>query len=326
MSYDKSFCKPVSQLYLGVDGGGTKTICIAIDRDGKRLGCGRAESSNRNSVGDADARKNLASAINLALDDAARMHPSSAKNVSAICLGMSGVGRADDRALVASWVEEILPGVPQQIQNDAVIALASGTKGALYGIVIISGTGMIAYGFDAHGREERVGGWGPQLGEGGSGYAIGAALLHAVTAAVDGTGPPTALQEALLHKLALQSPQELIPWAYAEEGWHHIAALAPLVFEQAQADDAVATRIIEDAVSSLVNSATALLKKLDFGTTNFPIVLAGGLMKRAELYKPLKERLLEIAPHATITKPQIEPVEGAALLALRMEKITQVSG
>ena len=93
---------------------------------------------------------------------------------------------------------ELLPDVPALIHNDAVIALASGTGGQLYGVVLISGTGMIAMGFNRAGERRRAGGWGALLGDGGSGYAIGAAVLRAVTWAADGRGPATSLTSATL--------------------------------------------------------------------------------------------------------------------------------
>lgn len=77
-----------------------------------------------------------------------------------VCLGMAGVDRPADKERVQAWVHEVFPGVNVQTSNDAVVALASGTKGKLFGVVVISGTGTIAVGFDASGQTARAAGWG----------------------------------------------------------------------------------------------------------------------------------------------------------------------
>ena len=77
-----------------------------------------------------------------------------------VCLGMAGVDRPSDKERVQGWVHEVIPKVHVQTSNDAVIALASGTKGKLFGVVVISGTGTISVGFDAKGETARAAGWG----------------------------------------------------------------------------------------------------------------------------------------------------------------------
>lgn len=301
------------KLVLGIDGGGTKTSCVVLNGEGHILGRSRSGSSNRNSVGDAAAMTNVAAAIEDALADAG----ASKADVSALCLGMSGVGRPADRALVAGWIEQILPNIPAAIYNDAIIALASGTRGRLFGIVVVSGTGMIVYGFDADGREARAGGWGPLLGDEGGGYAIGAAALKAVTAAVDGRGPQTALESALLQHLALRQPPELVSWAYAESGWDRIAQLAMLTADCAAKGDPVAVSIIEEAAADLAIAAQAVARRLQLTDLDFPLVLSGGNLRPGLLFERLTQKLADALPTAQILTPQVEPAEAAALLALQ---------
>jgi len=301
------------KVVLGVDGGGTKTVCVALDMTANRLGEGRSASSNRNSVGDEVARANLHEAIQTALQQArAEEH-----DVAAICLGLAGVDRGPERALVTTWIEALLPDAPAIIENDAMIALASGTGGDLYGIVLISGTGMIVYGVDRKGQRRRAGGWGALLGDRGSGYALGIAALTAIANATDGLGPPTALQELILSHLQLTSPQALISWMYSDVAWARFAALAPLVVAAAQQGDDVANLIIEQAAADLAAAVGAVARGLDMKQDNFPLVLVGGNLQPDLLRNRLSPALHEVAPHAKVITPSVEPAIGAALLALK---------
>src|SRR5690606_34967862 len=153
-------------LVMGIDGGATKTIAVVVDKH--REMCGRSQSgpTNWNSVGLEKARDNLRQAIRGALAKAGRKPD----EINAVCVGASGVDRPHDRAQLAGWLRELFPSTMLAVHNDAVIALASGTGGDVYGVVLISGTGMIVYGFDRMGHRQRAGGWGALLGDPGSGY------------------------------------------------------------------------------------------------------------------------------------------------------------
>lgn len=301
------------EIILGVDGGGTNTRCVAIDLQGSVVGEGRAASSNRNSVGDDHARANLYQAIAEALQQAG-CQPQA---VIAICLGMAGVDRAPERALVSSWVTQWLPGVPMRLHNDALIALAAGTAGRLYGLVVISGTGMIVYGVNGAGKQQRAGGWGALLGDRGSGYAIAIAALTAIANATDNLGPSTALQPHILAHLHLATPQALIGWVYSDITWSRFAALAPLVVQCAAEGDAVAQQIIEQAAIDLATAVTAVVQSLGMANEAFPLVLAGGNLRPGLLSDRLRAHLALVVPQASLLHPQIEPALGAALLALK---------
>ncbi|MGH9818268.1 MAG: BadF/BadG/BcrA/BcrD ATPase family protein, partial [Candidatus Acidiferrales bacterium] len=200
----------MNQIVIGIDGGGTKTVAVAMNQQRLILGEGRAGSSNRNSVGAEKAQTNLETAIHAALTAAGL----GVDAVTGVCAGMAGVDRPHERVVLARWLGALLPAARAMIENDAMIALASATEGILFGVVAISGTGMIVYGVDAAGQRRRAGGWGALLDEYGSGYAMGMAALRAIVQAADGTRPPTRLQPAILRHLGLQHPQDLIAWTY----------------------------------------------------------------------------------------------------------------
>ncbi len=307
---------------LGVDGGGTKTACVVLDRQGRLRGEGQAASSNWNSVGLENARRNTGEAIRAALADAGIQ----AEELAWACLGMGGVERPPDRERIQEWIREMLPGVPASIYNDAVVALTSGTGGDIYGVVVISGTGMIVFGFDREGNHARSGGWGALLGDGGSGFAMGSAVLKAVTWAADGRAPATRLQDAVLDFLGLAEPMDLIDWAYQEEfTWPRFAQLAPLAAQLAVEGDQAAQAIIEQAAEDLAVAVRAVLVNLGMLDQAFPLVLAGGNLRPGPLFHALSQRLKNLAPKARIIRPQVSPAMGAALLALKeLEKAQAV--
>ena len=307
------------QYVIGIDGGGTKTACIVMDQKQKIIGQARTGSSNRNSVGNDVAQTNLFKAIEEALHAAGcQLH-----EIGAICLGMAGVDRLQERTLVNGWLERLLPNVPILLYNDALIALASGTGGDLCGLAVISGTGMIVYGINRSGQIQRTGGWGPLFGDKGSGYAIGAAALAAVANATDGLGPPTALDGALRDYLDLSTPQALIHWAYSDLSWARIAELAPLVAEVAQQKDPVATRIIEEAAIDLAAAVEVVVRGLDLLNTPTPIVLSGGNFLPGLFSTLVSQHLHSLTPNAQLMRPSVEPAAGAALLALNHFKKEQ---
>lgn len=296
---------------IGIDGGGTKTLCVVLDKRKTLLGQGRAGSSNRHSVGDETARTNLTRAIQDAL--AAAGVPNEA--INAVCIGSAGVDRPAERTIVNGWLLELFPGVPTLIYNDALIALAAGTGGEQYGVVAISGTGMIVYGVDANGQTRRAGGWGPLFGDKGSGYAIGAAALTAIAQAVDGLGPPTALEGALLDYLDLSTPQALIPWAYSDPAWSRIAELGPLVVECARQNDPVALAIIEEAAVDLAAAVEQVVRHLNLLNESIIIVLSGGNLGPGLFSSLVSQHLHTLIPKAQLVRPTVDPATGAALLA-----------
>jgi N-acetylglucosamine kinase-like BadF-type ATPase len=299
---------------LGIDGGGTKTRCVAVSEEGEVLATTTVGSTNINAIEHSTVRERLAEAVVTVLSQAS----AEPEEVVAIGVGMSGVGRPTDVQLVRGWMAEMLPRAYAYVDNDAVAALASGTGGDLYGVVIISGTGMIVFGIDAQGRRRRAGGWGAILGDPGGGFSIGAAILQSITAATDGCGPATALRDRVLAHLGLREVQELIAWTYGQSGWAHVAGLTHLAEACAAESDEVAFRILAWAADNLAQRAEAVIRGLGLENAAFPLVLAGGNLTRGELLRRLLTmRLEEVAPHAELITPYLDAAMGAALLALK---------
>ncbi|MDT8341451.1 MAG: BadF/BadG/BcrA/BcrD ATPase family protein, partial [Longimicrobiales bacterium] len=195
------------------------------------------------------------------------------------------------------------------------------------GILLLAGTGSVAWGRSRAGTVARVGGWGPQLGDEGSGFALGMAALGAVLRAEDGRGPATALRAAVLAHAGVDDPAALPAWA-AAAGRARVAALAPAVVEAQRTGDGVAGALVEGAVAALSAHATALRERLAGGAGGRapgpgpahtappapPVALAGGLLGPGRpLRAPVRRALAERG--FRVQEPPVCPERGAAALA-----------
>jgi N-acetylglucosamine kinase-like BadF-type ATPase len=305
--------RPTHPIYaLGIDGGGTQTRAVLIDRDGNEHARARGGPSNYHTVGLPATEASLREAIAGALGQAGI----EIDQVDCIGLGMAGVDRPDDLAAVRALIERIGRFRRVVLTHDAEAALVGGT-GRRYGAVLIAGTGAIAYGVNTQGDARRADGWGPRLGDDGSAYWIGRAGLRAVARALDARGPATALQAHLFEGLGLHDAQELVPRVYSSDfGPAQIAALAPLVCAAARANDAVAERIVHEAGQRLAATLGAVITGLGMGGEAFDAALAGGLLQGGDVVREaVIANLGEIAPRARPIAPRHDAAYGAAQLA-----------
>ena len=325
---------------LGVDGGGTKTVCLLMDFSGEIKGRGEAGPSNYQSLGVEPAYNSIRSAIARALSsakEAGRLYGNKDKikgKIRAIGLGLAGAGREEDLELLRSWVERLhsegnlSPDLalldwaiePEGIfvGNDCAILLAGGT-GSSVGVAVISGTGSIAYGQNRQGAIKRAGGWGYLLGDEGSSYDIAVRGLRAAARSYDGRDRQSILGDKLISHLGLERMEDLISAVY-RRGWgvKDIAALAPVVDAAAAAGDAVAIAIIDRAAEELVLAGRAVMEELFLPEEAFDVVTAGGAWKGVAGMRDRFVAAMEaIAPSARVIWPRHEPAYGAALLALR---------
>ena len=300
------------QLVLGIDGGGTSTVALLAARaPGGWVTLGRGESgpSNCHTVGTAAALAALDAATDRAFAAAGRAR----RPVRAACLGLAGAGRPDDQEIVREWAVRVKLADAVEVIEDAALLLAAGTPAGV-GVAVVAGTGSMAFARGADARTARAGGWGPLLGDEGSGYAVALAGLRAAARAADGRAPATPLTDRLLAAFGLTRPQELVGAVYRGNDRAALAALAPLVLDAADAGDPVADGIVREAACELA-AAAAAARSLDLGDT-FPVALAGGLLAapgyRERFLAALAARGLTAAPVALVP----EPAEGAVKLAL----------
>jgi glucosamine kinase len=302
----------VTTLLIGVDGGGTKTHVIVADPDGTE----RASAEGTGSAVAPGRAERSADAIAQAIETALASEHLQDGRVAIVVAGLAGVGRDEERRAVEQALAS--RGIADEIRivPDAEIALtdAFGDGG---GILVIAGTGSIAYGRNQTGEMARCGGWGPAFGDEGSGTWIGRRALGIVAAAADGREAATALTGAILTAAQVNEPHELIPWAAAADN-AAIAALAPVVFNTAQTDPR-ANALVDLAVEELVLHVRALARQL-FGDDRaaFSVALAGGLLSRGSMLRTkLEHRLKSSVPGAHIHNEDVVPARGAVRLAVR---------
>lgn len=300
-------------LILGIDAGGTKTVCQLADAKGRVLAEARGAGANLQAVGELEVEKTLHGLMDEVLQGREE------QRLGAICVGMAGVDRPGDAAVVRGIMRRIGQNARVLIVNDALIALEAGAPGGP-GVVIIAGTGSICYGRNADGWAARAGGWGYVLGDEGSGYWIGRHALRAVVREADRRGPRTLLTERALAHFGVDRPQDLIHEIYyggMRPG--AIAALASDVHAALLDGDGVAAGILEVAVRELATSAASVVSRLGLDDEPFHFVLAGGTFKAVPWMRDeLLERLPRIAPQASITPLAVEPAAGAVQLAVAL--------
>jgi N-acetylglucosamine kinase-like BadF-type ATPase len=295
---------------LGIDVGGSKTVCLLADDSERIIAQGREEGANLQGAGELALEKVLHSVMETTLDGTGLLP-------SAICLGIAGVDRASDEAVVRSIMTRIGYKARILVVNDALIALQAGVGNAA-GIVIVSGTGSIAYGRNENGEASRAGGWGYVLGDEGSGYWIGRLALRAVVRHADGRGRVTSLTPRLLAHFGASRASELIHRVYHEElSPRSIAAVAKYVQLARDEGDMVATAILNRAADELMTAATAVMTQLELGGRAFTFVLAGGMFRAVPwLCDQMQLLLPALAHHSKVTRLNEEPALGAVRLAL----------
>jgi N-acetylglucosamine kinase-like BadF-type ATPase len=297
------------ELFLGIDGGGSKTRALLADHTGAILGIGIAASSNYQSVGWEAATTALHTAITAAMQNT----PPDGTIVSA-CFGLAGVDRPADREAYTAWVTRQAFAPRFTIVNDAELVLAAGTPDG-WGVALICGTGSICYGCAPDGRTVRAGGWGYLLGDEGSGYDIGVQALRVATQTADGRASAHTVLSVILEHWNLTEPVELIGYVYRPETTRAtIAALGERIATLARRGDADAQAIMDQAALDLGRLVAAVVRKLDLAAP--PVALGGGLVTN---HPELQER---IVTHAEVPLGPLcavdDPARGALVIARRL--------
>ncbi len=294
-------------IYIGVDAGGTKTAVLVANGDrviARAIGAPGAVRPGRA----LPAASRITAAVRHALTDAGLLHG------DVLVVGAAGVGRDPERTELRESLRGERLAERVIVTGDLDIALEA-AFGVKPGIVLVSGTGSVAVGRAPDGALHRRGGYGWQMGDEGSSYAIGRAALLAIGQARDGRGASTLLSELVLTQGPAKGIDELVRWStIAEPG--EVAALAPLVFEAAERKDVVAGHIVAEAARSLAELAGSLVSC--YGKSGkIPVALAGGNLAAGRVLRaPVLEHLGK-TPRLTAQETTLEPAEGALALARR---------
>jgi N-acetylglucosamine kinase-like BadF-type ATPase len=300
----------MTRIAIGTDVGGTKTA-VAVAVDGVEVA--RAEGAG----GAVRPGRALASAavitetVRRALATAGRLRG------NILVVGASGAGRQEERDELRSALraEDVADQI--HITGDIEIALAA-AFGAGPGIVVTAGTGSVAVARDPFGRLHRAGGYGWQMGDEGSGYAVSRAGLGAVSRAADGRSPKTVLTRLLLEATRCETLDQLIRWA-AKASPAEIASLAPAILAGASEGDTVAQGILDYAARELAQLALQLLQH--FGVderTQVGLATNGGLLKGESVVRRMLFQRLHEEPRFRLIEAPVDPPAGALFIASEM--------
>lgn len=317
--------KKQNQYVIGVDGGGTKTVALMASLNGKIIGRGKAGTANPKRVGIKKSAETLYKAVDRAIRKAKIKQP----RILAIYFAVAGAKAETTQRILLNELKKrgiIKFSSNIVVDGDLKAAFRAGTD-EKEGVLLIAGTGSVAYGWHKQ-KEERVSGWGYLMGDEGSGYWIGQRILRAISRAADGRGPQTLLTNLVFKKLKVSEMEKLVWKIYHPD--FKVEKLAPLAEKTAQKGDKVAREILLEAGEELALSITTLIKKLGLKGKEFPIVLSGSVFNIEErsFIETLSQRIISVAPKAKFIHPKVEPALGAVKLAIEFlegekdEKIT----
>lgn len=329
------------RLVVGVDGGASKTEAVVLDEAGRELGRGRGGAANLHAVGIEAASRHVAEAIDAAFAAAATALAADGRraqgalrraDLAFACLALAGTERGRDRAQWQAALAELSLPRDALLIHDAEAAWAAAFGGDP-GVVLISGTGSVAYGRREDGASARAGGWGADWGDEGSGYVIAREGLRAAFRAHDGRGPATSLLRLLPEALGVDGIENAPQGAQIDRA--RIAALASVVGRAADQGDAVAHEIITEAGHELALAVRAVALKLwperceaalvggdrddqPPGENVIPVAGRGGAFTGIPaLARAFAAELNRIAPSTRLVPARHDAATGAAMLALR---------
>jgi N-acetylglucosamine kinase-like BadF-type ATPase len=302
----------MTRLYFGIDGGQSSTKALLADETGKVIGRGRGGPCNH--VGSMEGRAKFLSAVGDCLRQAyheAGLESTSVRFAS-VCLGLSG-GAEDKEA----YIKELIPSERYKLTHDAEIALIGGTAGEP-GIIIIAGTGSIAFGRNGQMQTARAGGWGYIFGDEGGGFDLARQGLRRALQYEEGWGPPSVLHKALLEASGAASANALLHELYNKFDRQQIAGYAKLVTNAAEQGDEVALEVLKTAAESLTSYVTGVYDQLFKKGETVQIVAVGGVFKSHAFTQKLMQNIYTsiLCP---LGSPKLSPAAGALLEALRQD-------
>lgn len=305
-------------LFIGIDGGGSKTELRAVLDDGSSLPdlVLRGPGTNVAALGVDEVAGRLEALVLEA------WRARSNAPLVAICAGLAGAGRAEVRAQLAVRLRQRLAttlgpaadGVVLELTTDGPIALES-AFGTGSGVVVMAGTGSIAFGRLTDGSVLRVGGWGRLIGDDGSGYALGRQALRAAAAALEG-GPDSLVARLFDERYDIRTRDRLLQRVY-EDDWAPQHEPASVLLEAAEAGDAVARSLLLRECAAFIDQIRRLIDRLPADAVERRFALFGGLFRQPFYRFTLTRQLAAAFPEWRVEAPEAAASEGAVRLARR---------
>lgn len=298
-------------LFIGFDGGGTKTVCVIGDSEGNLLALATGASTNLKSR----PQESVKEVIFELLAKVIESQEVNKSEIKGVFISTAGGDREEDQQRWKQWVRDFGIKTTQiVVKNDAVGALAAGTM-AKEGVVLIAGTGSIAYSVEnGNAQPARVGGWGYLFGDEGSGYDIGNQALRIIARSHDGRDEKKErLSEYILERCNLQRPEQLITFVYEDPYPRKlIASIAKHVLALAERGEPIAERIISEAIHDLIELIIPIIPE----NKVVPIILSGGLFHSLYYRTKFEQTLRKTGLDLPIILPNYPPVVGSYICAL----------
>jgi N-acetylglucosamine kinase-like BadF-type ATPase len=303
----------LERFYLGVDGGQSSTTALVAGPDGTVVGMGTGGPCNH--VSSSEARERFFRAIGESIEHACTAAGLNYSTVifESACLGFSGGPKDKDQ-----YSRELIRSRRFKITHDAEIALAGATAGEP-GIIIIAGTGSMAFGRNAHGRTARAGGWGYVFGDEGGGFDLTRRALRAALRFEEGWGPPTSLHQSFLDATGASDINDLMHQFYSPKFTRaEIAGMSEMVSRAAADGDRVAVEILKTAAADLCVYVEGVHGNLFSSGEKTSVAYIGGVFKSAPLLAEFRN-LVRDRLGCDVERPRLSPAAGALLEALRAD-------
>jgi N-acetylglucosamine kinase-like BadF-type ATPase len=298
---------------LGFDGGGTKTDAVVLDAKGTVAGEGRGGPANPLRAGFDGAIASLRAAAEQAIS-AAKIRP---HELTGVCAGLAGASRETVARRVCEFLSQEFPGAKTHVVADYEVALEAAV-GSGPGVVLIAGTGSVAFARNASGETARAGGYGPWIGDEGSAFEIGRRAVAAIARGRDSATPATQLERTIpivldcpnwddLMLRIMKNPDDVFP------------KLFPAVAAAANAEDDIAKEILFGSAIGLGNLAMIVIRRLGMQKQEFALAKCGGVFGHSRMLDSLLDSVLASgALRAKISRLEISPAIGAARMAARL--------
>lgn len=295
-------------LYAGIDAGASHTEAVVSDESlrpaARWRGLGAAMQPGRA----AQSARVILDVLSLALEASGL-----GTEPDSLVVGATGAGRKEAQEELAGALQAALgEATTVKVTTDAEIALAS-AFGEWPGVVVMAGSGSIAYARGPEGEQWRSGGLGWQFGDEGSGFWLGSEAISAIGRAVDGRGPETNLTALIQAETGTGSVAGTMQWA-GKADRSQLARLARTVCTAAKSGDSVASELVERAASSLADHVSTLVRKYPGGSVK--VALGGGLLSHDSPVRHVLDSIIhEQLPQVELLDISIDPPGGALAMA-----------